>query len=121
MKLSDFHKGQTVYLHGGFDRHDFKIHETTVTSVGRKYVTVRYLGGIKFDATKDFREVTQYTPHFTLHLTREEIEEQLERSKKREKVEQAFRWENRLCEKMSDDDLDKIIEIINKYQDKKEG
>lgn len=120
MKLSDFKKWQTVYLYGGFSRHDFKIHETNVTSVGRKYVTVCYLGGIKFDATNNFKEVTQYTPNFTLHLTREEIEQKIERSKKQDKVERSFRWEHKLCEKMSDDDLDKIIEIINKYRDGKE-
>lgn len=120
MKLSDFQKGQTVYLYGGLRKFDIGIHETTVISVGRKYVTVKFWGEMKFDATNNFKEVTRYSPNFTLHLTREEIEEQLERSNKMEFVEKAFRWEHRLCEKMNDDDLDKIIEIINKYQEIKE-
>ena len=74
MKLSDFQKGQTVYLYGGLRKSDIGIHETTVISVGRKYVTVKFWGEMKFDATNNFKEVTQYTPHFTIHLTREEIE-----------------------------------------------
>lgn len=116
MKLSDFQKGQTVYIRGGYRKSDVEIREVKVQSVGRKYVTVDYWGGMKFDATKNFVEVKNYTPNYKLYLSREQIENEVLRGEKESKVSSSFRWENRLTEKMSDEDFDKIIEIINKYQ-----
>lgn len=120
MKLSDFKKGQTVYIRGGYRKSDVEIREVKVQSVGRKYVTVDYWGGMRFDATKNFVEVTNYTPNYKLYLSREQIENEILRGEKESKVSSSFRWENRLTEKMSDEDLDKIIEIINKYKERKE-
>ena len=42
----------------------------------------------------------------------------LERTEKINLVEKAFQWEKRIYSKLSDEDLDTIVEIVKKYLEK---
>ena len=50
-----------------------------------------------------------------LFLSKEDIDVMLERQEKTRFVQQAFRWENRIYSKLSDEDLDMIVDIARKY------
>ena len=85
MELSDFQKGQKAYIlerNIGYNR-PAEIIETTVTSVGRKYVYVSYFDR-KYKHSKRhkglFEKVDYGTPS-ELHTTREQAEEEIERDK----------------------------------------
>lgn len=124
MRKEEFKKGQTVwvYLVGNAARgkkaKEERIKEYEVISVGRKYITVRpKIGGwdVKFEIENDFREATSGCTDHLLFLSKEDIEVMLERQEKIRFVEQAFKWENRIYSKLSDEDLDTIVDIARKY------
>lgn len=120
MKLSDFYKGQTVYVKESvYRKKEPIIHQVQVCSVGRKYVTVQFNSWkrVRFDATNNFREDTEYTPNLSIYLSKEEIERETERREKERKVENAFLWQYRMVYKLSDEDLDSILKICEKYME----
>lgn len=125
MRKEDFKKGQTVWIYlignaaRGKKTKKERIKEYEVISIGRKYITVRpKIGGwdVKFEIENDFREVVTSggTDHL-LFLSKEDIDVMLERQEKTRFVQQAFRWENRIYSKLSDKDLDMIVDIARKY------
>ena len=125
MRKEDFKKRQTVrnYPIGNAARgkktKKERIKEYEVISIGRKYITVRpKIGGwdVKFEIENDFREVVTSggTDHL-LFLSKEDIDVMLERQEKTRFVQQAFRWEKRIYSKLSDEDLDMIVDIARKY------
>lgn len=125
MRKEDFKKGQTVWIYligngaRGKKTKKERIKEYEVISIGRKYITVRpKIGGwdVKFEIENDFREVVTSggTDHL-LFLSKEDIDVMLERQEKTRFVQQAFRWENRIYSKLSDEDLDMIVDIARKY------
>lgn len=93
MEKSDFKVGQIVYLriikgsnaarrlsHTDKDLSDINsyIIETTVTNVGRKYIMTD--GGIKFDATDEFRQVYTYGGvEYQLFLSKQDIYDTVEK------------------------------------------
>lgn len=117
MKLADFHKGQIVYIKETVWEEQPIIHKVPVVSVGRKYITVKInpLGTVRFDATNNFRENTKYTTTLSLYLSKEEIEKEIARREKERKLEDALSWPHRLVYKLSDEDLESILKICEKY------
>ncbi len=121
MKKEDFKPGQTVYLlpvrFMAFEylRIEKRIVETTVESVGRKYITVDYLDGIKFDITNDFREVTSFSIDYRLFLSKEDIQADFKRRKMEERITTAFHFPNHVTKKMTFDELETVFSIVKKY------
>lgn len=121
MKKEDFKPGQTVYLlpvrfQGfEFDAIQKQIMETTVTAVGRKYITVSRPYGLKFDMTKDFREVTPYSVQYKLFLSKEDIEKDCERREMERWVATGLHSPNHITRKMSYEDLKTVCDIVRKY------
>lgn len=123
MKKEDFKVGQTVYLlpvkFAGpkFDylRIEKRIVETTVQAVGRKYLKVNHCGGIRFDITNDFREVTNYSIQYRLFLSKEDIQQYFKRRNMEERVSTAFRFPNHLTRKMTFEELQTVFGIVKKY------
>ena len=64
------------------------------------------------------RQITDTCVDYLLFLTQEEIYLMLERTEKINLVEKAFQWEKRIYSKLSDEDLDTIVEIVKKYLEK---
>ena len=121
MKKEDFHAGQTVYVRKILNCRknstlEENIREVKVLSVGRKYITVDWCGKMQFDMTENFREATKYTPSFKLYISKEQIFEEVKRNSFESEVENAFRWERRLVHKMTTEDLQTVLDIINKYK-----
>ena len=121
MKKEDFKKGQTVYLvpvkFMAFDylRVEKQIIETTVLSVGRKYMKVNYGGGICFDINNDFREVTNYSFSYRLFLSKEDIQKELQRRKMEVRLQTAFHFPAHVERKMTFEELQTVFNIVNKY------
>lgn len=122
MKKEDFKKGQTVYLlpvrFMAFDylRIEKRIIETTVLSVGRKYITVHYYReGIRFDINNDFREVTNHSVEYKLYLSKEDIQNDFKRRQMEERITTAFHFPNHVTRKMTFDDLKTVFDIVKKY------
>lgn len=121
MKKEDFKPGQTVYLLPvRFMPYDYlriekRIVETTVRSVGRKYITVDYAGGIQFDINDYFREVTNYSVDFRLFLSKEDIQKDFKRRKMEERISTAFHFPNHVARKMTIDELETVFNIVKKY------
>lgn len=121
MKKEDFKKGQTVYLlpvrFMAFDylRVEKRIIETTVLSVGRKYIKVNYGGGIRFDINNDFQEVTNYSIEYKLFLSKEDIKGYFKRRKMEERISTAFHFPNHVTRKMTLDELETVFNIVKKY------
>ena len=120
MKKEDFKTGQTVYLLPvGLMAHDYLriekgIKETTVLSVGRKYIAVQY-GNIRFDIENDFREATNYPISFKLYLSKEDIKNDFKRRKMEERVQTAFHFPNHAVRKMTFEELQTVFDIVSKY------
>lgn len=123
MEKKDFKPGQTVYLLPvrflgfKFDVIERKILESTVISVGRKYITVKlpWKVQVKFDMTEDFREATNYTATYKLFLSKEDIKNDCQRRGMEERIKTAFHFPNHLTRKMSFDDLQTVFNIVKKY------
>ena len=122
MKKEDFKAGQTVYLLPvRFMAYDYlmiekQIIETTVLSVGRKYIKVnRFRDGIRFDINNDFREVTDYSIEYKLFLSKEDIQADFKRRKMEERVSTAFHFPNYVTRKMTFDELETVLNIVKKY------
>lgn len=121
MKKEDFKQGQTVYLlpvrFMAFDylRIEKRIIETTVLSVGRKYIKVNHCGGIRFDINNEFREVTNYSIEYKLFLSKEDIKEDFKRRKMEERISTAFHFPNHVARKMTFDELETVFNIVKKY------
>lgn len=121
MQKEDFTPGQTVYLlpvrFMGFDylRIEKRIIETTVLSVGRKYIKVKYCGGIQFEIENDFREKTDYSIEYKLFLSKEDIKEDFKRRKMEDQIYNAFHFPNYVTRKMTFDELETVQNIVNKY------
>lgn len=121
MQKEDFKVGQTVYLlelrFTEFDYHriERRIREVKVLCVGRKYITVDYCGGIRFDMTNEFREVTDYSPTYSLYLSKEEIQRELKRKATINEINTKIIYNNSLLRRMTDDELQTMLTIIRKY------
>lgn len=119
MKKEDFCKGQTVFLRENDGRLHGKtwIVKATVVSVGRRYVTVKvYNQNVRFDIEDDFRQVTEYNPRYVLYLSKEMIEEEDRRNEKNQRFCRLIRESGRIPFVFSEEDLDKVISILEKYQ-----
>lgn len=120
MKKEDFKPGQTVYLlpvalmARDYLRIEKGIKETTVLSVGRKYIAVKF-GNIRFDITNDFREVTDYSVYYKLYLSKEDIKNDIKRRKMEERVQTAFHFPNHAVRKMTFEELQTVFDIVSKY------
>lgn len=119
MKKEDFAPGQTVYLFEvrNFSRNDTiesRIKEVKIKSVGRKYVTVEFWGGMKFDMTKGFRQVTDYSPMYALYLTKDDIYKAIRRADDERKLWSAFN-NSRIIHRMTDEDFNTLLAIVSKY------
>lgn len=120
MKKEDFKPGQTVYLlpvrllKWDYLRIEKQIREAKVVAVGRKYITVGN-AGIKFDMTKDFREVTNYSVEYKLYLSKEDIKNDIKRRKMEEQISTAFHFPNHITRKMTFEDLNTVFDIVKKY------
>ena len=121
MKKEDFKPGQTVYLLPvRFMAYDYlriekQIIETTVLSVGRKYIKVNRCGWIRFDMTNDFREVTNYSIEYKLFLSKEDIRNDFKRRKMEERISTAFHFPNHVARKMTFEELETVHGIVTKY------
>lgn len=121
MTKDDFKVGQTVYILQVLnlrktDPIEKRISEVKILAVGRKYITVDFHRQMKFDATKDFREVTQYSPNFKLYLHKEQIFQELRRVAMERDVCSAFAWSSGIARKMSTEDLQTVFDIVSKYR-----
>lgn len=125
MKKEDFHKGQTVwvYLTGNAARYckteEDRVREWEVISVGRKYITAKPKAGgweEKFDIQNNFRHVyDRGTEDYILYLTKEEILKKNKRYKNIEFIEKCCRWDKSVHKKLSDEDLETVVEIFKRY------
>ena len=121
MKKEDFKPGQTVYLlpvrFMAFDylRIEKQIIETTVLSVGRKYIKVNRCGGMRFDINNDFQEVTNYSIEYKLFLSKEDIKGYFKRKQMEERISTAFHFPNHVARKMTFDELETVFNIVKKY------
>lgn len=122
MKKEDFKVGQTVCLlsnrYSEFEFHviEKRIMEVKVLTVGRKYITVDYCGGMRFDITNDFRQDAPYTPTYTLYLSKVDILKEFKRKETIAEIHKKIKYDNRLLKRMTDDDLKTILNIIRKYE-----
>lgn len=122
MKKEDFSAGQTVYLlERRFEAFEFRriqgfIKEAKVRSVGRKYITVDYCGGIRFDITNEFREVTDYSPTYRLYLSKEDIQNEFKRKDITKEIQEKIKRCGGLFNRMTEEDLQTILNIIRKYK-----
>lgn len=105
-------KGQTVYLktQGNLVRYSWgryeKIIETTIRSVGTKYITVEYCD-IKFNKD-DLREKTDYCSDYALYESRQDILDENEYKQLRNKINVAFdMWAGKTFS------LDQLREVSN--------
>lgn len=121
MKKEDFTPGQTVYLLPvRFMAHDYlriekRIIETTVLSVGRKYIKVKFCGGIQFEIENDFREKTNYSIEYKLFLSKEDIKNDIKRRQIEERITTAFHFPSYVTRKMTFDELETVHNIVKKY------
>ena len=121
MQKEDFKVGQTVYLlEQRFAEFEYRgiqgfIKEAKVLTVGRKYITVHHHVPIKFDITEEFREVTDFSPTFRLYLSKEDILNEFKRKEIIKEVHESTRYSGGLLKRMTDDDLQTILNIIRKY------
>lgn len=123
MRKADFKVGQTVYLFPlryGFDfpyhRIEGQIREAKVLTVGRQYLTVELYGRPKkFDIFNDFVEANGCSPNYRLYLSKEDIRKEFKRKEDKKLIISSFKW-NGMLDRMSDDDLQTIVDIIHKYK-----
>lgn len=123
MRKADFKKGQTVYLFPlrfGFDfpyhRIESQIREATVLTVGRQFLTVELYGSVKrFDMTNDFVEVNGFSPNYRLYLSKEDIRKEFKRKEDKKFICDSFKWRG-ILDRMSDEDVQTILDIIHKYK-----
>lgn len=121
MKKEDFKPGQTVYLLPvRFMAHDYlriekRIIETTVLSVGRKYIKVKFCGGIQFEIENDFREKTNYSIEYKLFLSKEDIKNDIKRRKMEEQIVNALYYHRYVTGKMTFEELETVHNIVKKY------
>ena len=127
MKKEDFHKGQTVwiYLVGNSVRGNMtpeeRIREWEVVSVGRKYLTARPKGAdphfnTRFEVENNFREHTIYSSHYELYLSKEEILYDIWRDRVESYISHFCRFERSNLRKMTDEDLQLVVDIFKKYE-----
>jgi hypothetical protein len=123
MQKADLKKGQTVYLFPlrfGFDfpyhRIEGQIREVKVLTVGRQFLTVELHGKPKrFDMTRDFVEVNDHSPNYRLYLSREDIKKEFKRKEDKKFIFDSFKWRG-IFDRMSDEDVQTIVDIIRKYK-----
>ncbi len=102
-------KGQTVYLktQGNLVRRNdkYKIIETSIKSMGRKYITVDY-NEIKFNID-DLREKTEYCSNYALYEVKQLIFDEEEHGKLSHKIRMAFdSWSK------NDFDLEQLRDVV---------
>ena len=122
MRKADFKKGQTVYLlplrFAGYEYHRIEglIKEAKVLTVGYQYLTVELHGRqIRFHMTGNFNEVNNYSPTYRLYLSKEDIRKEIKRKEDKKLICTSFKWMG-ILDRMEDDDLQTILDIINKYK-----
>ena len=124
MRKEDFHKGQTVYLYDLHDRRkdittEDRIKPAEVVTVGCSYISVKLYSTVyRFDIANCFRQASDYAPMYSLHLSKEAIFETIKDSKERDKIARSFNWNAypRIVERLSEDDKQTILAIIQKYE-----
>lgn len=128
MKREDFKKGQTVWLlltgwrvRKG-DTIEDRIKEYKVVSVGTKYITVIPKGvddkgaEVKFEVEKKFRQLTTGDPNYILFLSKDDIFKKDKRSDMERIIRKTIILDYGVTlSKMSDEDLEQIVKICEKY------
>jgi len=102
-KVDDIKRGQKVWV-------SFKneLKETTVKSVGPKYVTVEYNSEVRFDR-KTLRRAGSYSSSYFIIVDIEKYEKDRYRKGLIDKIKN-FKWEFVVKE-----DLEKIVNILKEY------
>lgn len=122
MKKEDFKGGQTVFLldhrwkEFEYYRIERRIREVKVLTVGRRYITTDFCGGMRFDITNEFRQDTPYTPTYSLYLSKEDILKEFKRKETIKEIQEKTKHGGGILKQMSDDDLQAILTIIRKYK-----
>ena len=122
MKKEDFKVGQTVYLlEQRFTEFDYRriqgfIKEVKVLKVGKKYITVDFYGGLRFDIANEFREVTNYSPTYRLYLSKEDIQKEFQRKETIKEIQEKIRHSSGMLNRMTEEDLQTMLNIIRKYK-----
>ena len=123
MKKEDFKVGQTVYLLAiEYERFEYRvierrIKEVTVLTVGKKYITVKFGGGgMRFDMTNEFREVTDYSPTYRLYLSKGDIQREFNRKETIKEIHEKIKYGGGLLKRMTEEDIQTILTIIRKYK-----
>lgn len=114
-----FEKGQKAYLvelkpHKSITG-EKRIKETIILAIGTKYITTDYWRKTQFDKT-DFLEVSAYAPRWKLYPNYDDALAYIIREEKESEATDlisSFFYKKR---KMSDSDLDALIEILKRYQ-----
>lgn len=125
MNKEDFKVDQTVYIlligNAAVRKTDEeRVIEGKVVSVGRKYITVEAnYREIKFDITDDFKEKSSYGGRdYELHLSEEEIFYKLRKNEMTKYIKEvAVEWGNKTLNKLSDEELSTIYNILKKYEE----
>lgn len=122
MRKADFKKGQTVYLlpirFDGYEYHriERQIKEAKVLTVGYQYLTVELYGRpIRFHMAGNFNEVNNCSPNYRLYLSKEDIRNEFKRKEDKKLICNSFKWMG-ILDRMEDDDLQTILDIIHKYK-----
>ena len=125
MRKEDFRIGQTVYVHLIGDAARGKkseecIKEGEVTSVGRKYLTVKEkkcgIWEVKFDINNNFCHVYKTgAADYELFLTKEELDKAMWRRDARNAIRDRIQYSN-IVSKLTDDELEIIYGIVKKYE-----
>lgn len=128
MKREDFKKGQTVWLlltgwrAYGRNTLEDRIEEYKVVSAGSKYITVKPKGvehkgaEVKFDVEKKFRQLTTGDPTYILFLSKDDIFKKDKRSDMERIIRKTIILDYGVTlSKMSDEDLEQIVKICEKY------
>lgn len=103
MRKEDFYTGQTVYLFvtetgnvfrrlkgsDGKVNPEDRVIETVVTSVGKKYLTVKY-NNIQFRFGDDFRQRTDYAVDYILYTDKNSVYNDMESKKLFRQIHIAF-------------------------------
>ena len=129
MKREDFHKGQTVwilitdsYVYKQMDD-EKRIEKWTVSSVGRRYLTIKSKSGqeAKFDMKDNFRHINTFERmYYTLYLTEEDLRKVLWRKKVIDIIKDSMEWGHNVLYDLNDEELKTVYDIFSKYMHEKE-
>ena len=130
MNIKDFKVGQEVCLFITETNYNYRymkddngnvpiekrIIHTTITNVGKKYITVEHGCGTKFDATDNFRQVTNYSPDYMLYTSVQAIYDQMEANRLYNILRDAVYYGGTNCT-YTVEQMREVIRILNIEED----